>query len=655
MAITSSINLDKVSGSVKSLNTGIGQLKKSADTIKTVSLNKIKVKRESIVRDKILSNMREEQVKRRDQESVIEASGIGGAFKRVTSVIGDSTKGFLDRIINFASSILIGWLLYNLPTIITGIEDLITRIKSLYGILTGFVSNITNTFQNFGTLLSAVYQDITHFDFTDQSKRVQNAMDDLNVNLDLMRDQFMEGFDLLKTPLGEGPGEEPIPALNTDYTQPAPTTGIEGGGGGGGRWKPLLDLIASGEGGYTSIAPGDSNPNLTKMTIAEANRSVGIRGGRGAIGRYQFTTPIQQAKRAGLNPNKDLFSPQNQDKMAVNLIIERGGDKWLSGKMTDERFSEELSNEWGSFRSASGNVLPNNSGAIGFDKLKPVLKKIKALPAQTSQAQTSQAQSPSTPSRGVTTTVRDEFKGKPGGAAGVITSERGMRTNPVTGRYKMHEGIDIAPAGPGYYVALKVSGTVDYIGWDPRGYGHFVDIKSGNTIYRFGHLAKVMVKGGQPYNGQTIGEIGRTGGVTGIHLHFEVRPGGKDSINPRPYLGLLSIGKKLTGSPGQQTQISTPTPSTPKLPPAQLSPRVFQVQTPETQSAQLSSMTTPGQNVPAITQDRKGRQTVVIEDRQQSAPQQVFVGGGSQIQMMPIEDSLNSMIKNQILLELAYT
>ena len=48
MAITSSINLDKVSGSVKSLNTGIGQLKKSADTIKTVSLNKIKVKREDI-------------------------------------------------------------------------------------------------------------------------------------------------------------------------------------------------------------------------------------------------------------------------------------------------------------------------------------------------------------------------------------------------------------------------------------------------------------------------------------------------------------------------------------------------------------------------------------------------------------------------------
>ena len=110
------------------------------------------------------------------------------------------------------------------------------------------------------------------------------------------------------------------------------------------------------------------------------------------------------------------------------------------------------------------------------------------------------------------------------------------------------------------------------------------------------------------------------------------------------------LGRSSISPPSQPAQVSTP-----KLPPAQLSPRVFQVQTPETQPAQLSPTNTPGQNVPSITQDRKGRQTVVIEDRQQSVPQQVFVGGGSQIQMMPVEDSLNSMIKNQILLELAYT
>ena len=183
MAIAPSINLSKVSSGINSLNIGMGQLKKSADNIKTVSLNKTKIKRESIARSKMFSKMREEAVKRKDQESIIEASGINGAFKRTSSVITDSTKGFLGRILDFASSLLIGWLLYNLPTIITAIEDLITRIKSLYGILTDFISNITDTFQNFGQLLSGVYYDITHFDFTDQSKRVQSAMDDLGANV----------------------------------------------------------------------------------------------------------------------------------------------------------------------------------------------------------------------------------------------------------------------------------------------------------------------------------------------------------------------------------------------------------------------------------------------------------------------------------------
>jgi murein DD-endopeptidase MepM/ murein hydrolase activator NlpD len=270
-------------------------------------------------------------------------------------------------------------------------------------------------------------------------------------------------------------------------------------------------------------------------------------------------------------------------------------------------------------------------------------------------------------SRGITTTVVDEFKGKPGGSSGVITSERGNRIHPLSGGLKMHHGIDIAPAGRGYYVSFKKNGKVNYVGF--RGaYGNMVDIITPDgTCYRFAHLAKTMVRNGDPYNGQTIGEIGDTGGTSGIHLHYEVRPKGPygDSINPRPYLGLLSIGKKLTGSPGQQTQISTPTSSTLKLPPAQvssptsptqLSPRLFQTQTPRTQQAQVSSTTTRGQNVPSIGNNRRGQQVIIADNPQQSQPQQVSSkSSGGEFEIILADDSLNSMIRNQILLELAYT
>lgn len=154
--------------------------------------------------------------------------------------------------------------------------------------------------------------------------------------------------------------------------------------------------------------------------------------------------------------------------------------------------------------------------------------------------------------RMIGTNVIDEFKGIPGGPAGKITSGRGWRWG------RMHHGVDIAPDGPGYYVALKLSGSVDLVDFESGGYGKYVDIKSGNMIYRFAHLARVSVTRGQSYNGQTIGEIGNTGHSTGPHLHFEVRPAranryGDGSVDPMPYVKLLSIGKRLSTTPNGQS------------------------------------------------------------------------------------------------------
>ena len=92
-----------------------------------------------------------------------------------------------------------------------------------------------------------------------------------------------------------------------------------------GQYAPILDLIGSAEGGYTSIAPRDKNDDLTSMTIVEAANAKGEQGATGAIGRYQLTDPIEQAKAAGLDPETDLFSPENQDKIAISLITGKRG------------------------------------------------------------------------------------------------------------------------------------------------------------------------------------------------------------------------------------------------------------------------------------------------------------------------------------------
>ena len=122
-----------------------------------------------------------------------------------------------------------------------------------------------------------------------------------------------------------------------------------------------------------------------------------------------------------------------------------------------------------------------------------------------------------------------------------ISSEYGYRTNPVSGVYKLHGGIDFAaPAGTPIYAAA--SGYVSVAGWSTGGYGNYVilyhgtmsDGKAYSTLY--GHMSRIAAKQGTYVNqGDVIGYVGTTGNSTGNHLHLEVWQGKTNAgrINPR--------------------------------------------------------------------------------------------------------------------------
>jgi LysM repeat protein len=99
------------------------------------------------------------------------------------------------------------------------------------------------------------------------------------------------------------------------------------------------------------------------------------------------------------------------------------------------------------------------------------------------------------------------------------------------GRLHNYNAIDIANAcgTPVYAAAAGFIGEAKIGGWN-SGYGNFIDISHENgTKTRYAHLSAVLVSAGAYVNqGDLIGSIGRTGkthGVTGCHLHFEVRGG----------------------------------------------------------------------------------------------------------------------------------
>lgn len=100
-----------------------------------------------------------------------------------------------------------------------------------------------------------------------------------------------------------------------------------------------------------------------------------------------------------------------------------------------------------------------------------------------------------------------------------------------------HAGVDIAaPSGTGVFVSAE--GLVLRTGYEPAGYGRFVEIRHPNgmsTLY--GHLSRVDVASGSAVEaGDRIGLVGSTGRSTGPHLHFEVRRGNR-KVNPSKIMG----------------------------------------------------------------------------------------------------------------------
>jgi murein DD-endopeptidase MepM/ murein hydrolase activator NlpD len=120
-------------------------------------------------------------------------------------------------------------------------------------------------------------------------------------------------------------------------------------------------------------------------------------------------------------------------------------------------------------------------------------------------------------------------------AVGWISSVFGHRTDPFTGAWTMHYGIDIS-TNLGNPIMATADGIVIKVQTD-KYLGKNVTISHGNgftTVY--GHMSNFAVKPGQKVKRRDIiGYIGQTGKAAGPHVHYEVLKDGR-RVDPRNYL-----------------------------------------------------------------------------------------------------------------------
>ena len=118
---------------------------------------------------------------------------------------------------------------------------------------------------------------------------------------------------------------------------------------------------------------------------------------------------------------------------------------------------------------------------------------------------------------------------------GVQTSSFGYRKHPIYKRRIFHRGLDIAN-DLGTPIYATSDGVVTKSSRDSK-YGKFIVIKHAKGFEtRYAHLNVSYVKPGTIVNsGDVIGEMGKTGVSTGVHLHYEIRKN-KKIINPYSYV-----------------------------------------------------------------------------------------------------------------------
>ena len=421
---------------------------------KIVEDNIIKKKR-TISRSSILARRRAEATKRKDREDLLEASGIRGVVRQTKNAVVRSTKGFLGRIMDFLGTLLIGWALINLPKIIKFAEDLIKRMQAFFGRMNQIVDGIFTILGGFGNMLGAVFSGLITFNFGAEIPRFQAALQQINLGIDKLtgnaqrevnkeiekHNEFMRGK--LKEeerlfPEDNAGGTAPTSTadqsggLGTPDTSPSsssstssstssspPTTSSTG-------TKGLLDFISSGEGGYNSMnqgtkgdrivgSTGDSRTivgkSLTDMTLGEimkrqsflmnpANGDQESNYGLFAVGRYQIVPDTFPGAVSGSGLSEsDLFTPANQDKMGMYLIMKKRPyvGQYLKGQHNDVIGAmDALSDEFASIpdpRTGRSKYGSGNKAAHTVEEVRAALERARSNQVSGSRNQTSNLQS----------------------------------------------------------------------------------------------------------------------------------------------------------------------------------------------------------------------------------------------------------------------
>ena len=522
-------NSDSIEGIQSSINAFGASLRAANSTSSTIIRNlndSNKLKKDAILRRRQLFGKRREAVRRREKEDLIESSRVSGIFRRTSKVIGSSTKGFLGRIMDFLGTILVGWVVTNLPVIIDTVQDLIGRIQQAAGVLKNWFEGTLNFFTGFTSNLGDIATRLMSFDFFAQKNEIDKASGKVKNGVRRFEQDFanmlqtFRTFDLFDA-LGDG--VKKLFGIKTDDDKKKQASGsgnqgrqFDGNVPTGGTLNQEEIARAARAAGF----PEDKIATMTAIAMAESSGdSAALNNnpntGDLSYGLWQINMlgdmGPKRRKLFGIESNEELLDPLTNAKAAYKIYELQGYAAWSvykSGKYRDYMVSAK--------KAAAS-----------------------ALETPTPEPEITQVE------QSTRYKVNDDVSNILGENA-IITSTMGMQES---FRNAPHKGIDIACAA-GLYISLTADAVVDGSTYD-KGYGYVVDlhVPSRGVHLRFAHNSKILIgKAGETVPaGTSFAITGNSGRSTGPHIHLEANSkawtSGTPDMVPAPYVSLIRLSR----------------------------------------------------------------------------------------------------------------
>ena len=152
--------------------------------------------------DKVFAKQQERQ-RRKNAESNLEATNKKkrNRFSRLKKTGGS----ILQKIIDFLTTILIGWVVDKLPKILKFAEDVTGKIKQIYQSIVDFGKTVGDFFTKIKDTIGGVVEKIKEFDFAKIGEKIKEKITGLKDGFTNIIDKIKGGLGLLKKKEGQDP------------------------------------------------------------------------------------------------------------------------------------------------------------------------------------------------------------------------------------------------------------------------------------------------------------------------------------------------------------------------------------------------------------------------------------------------------------------